>query len=77
MNNELNDVIETNLKPKNKALKAKLREKVDLITGMEKEFENYKNEKEKEMINIIQNNKKIINEKNSLINEMMRQDNKN
>ena len=75
-NKELNELCENNLKPKNKALKSKLREKVDYINVIEKEYESYRLEKEQSMVNIIQNNKKIINEKNSLINEIMKQDKK-
>jgi hypothetical protein len=67
----LNDIINNDLKVKVKALKSKLKEKVNQLANMEKEFESFKIEKEKTIVKILQNNQKIIYEKNGIINDLI------
>ena len=71
-NRELNDNINNIYKQKITALKSKLREKVLTLTNLEKQFEEYKLEKENVILKYLQSNQKIINDKNNIINDLIR-----
>lgn len=70
-------MITKDLKPKNKALKAKLIEKVNIIEVLERDFTNYKKQKEITIDNLIEANKKLNNERNLIINELVNNNNMN
>lgn len=68
----IEDTIKKTYKVKNTALKNKLKEKVDLIENKNIEFDNYKQEKEKLIAKMLYNHQTMLDEKNRIIEEMMR-----
>ena len=72
MNQSLNEKINKEYKDKIHALKIKLREKVNALLSLEKQFEKYKLEKENSLLRYLQSNQKIITDKNQIITELIR-----
>lgn len=64
---ELTNTIENNLKVKIVALQNKLKEKVIALTRLEREYEEYKIDKERTITLMNQNHERILFEKNNLI----------
>ena len=60
-----------NLIPKNKALKQKLQDKINLLENLENNFTAYKKEKEAFICKMIENHKQMTNERNLIINEIV------
>jgi len=52
-----------------------LREKVNALGLLEKQFEEYKGEKEKILLRYMQSNQKLINDKNQIISDLIRNKN--
>jgi hypothetical protein len=68
----MEETIKNTYRVKNAALKNKLKEKVELLQKNNQEFENYKNEKEKLTTKMLNNNQAILDEKNNIIEALMR-----
>jgi hypothetical protein len=64
---QLQNQIDTIHKVKTRALKMKLKEKLIILEKIEKDFEEYRVEKEKVISKLLQSNQKLINERNNLI----------
>jgi len=75
INQTLNENINNTYKQKITALKVKLREKVNALVLLEKQFEEYKGEKEKILLRYMQSNQKLINDKNQIISDLIRNKN--
>lgn len=67
----LNGNINNTYKQKINALKVKLREKVNALSMTEKQFEEYKCEKENILLRYMQSNQKLINDKNQIISDLI------
>lgn len=63
--------IENVLKPKNKALKAKLSEKLNTITSIENNFNNVINNKNLEILELKRVNSQLSEERNLIIKELI------
>lgn len=63
--------IENVLKPKNKALKAKLSEKLNTITSIESNFNNVINNKNLEILELKRVNSQLSEERNLIIKELI------
>jgi len=68
---EKNNYIFNDLKPKNKALKAKLLEKIALMESMDKQFLEYRKSKEAYIKQMMNNNKQMSDERNLILNELV------
>ena len=68
----LDESIKNTYKVKNSALKNKLKEKLELLERNNNEFDSYKKDKEKLIAKMISNHQEIINEKNKIIEEMIK-----
>jgi len=68
----MEETIKNTYRVKNSALKNKLKEKVELQQKNKQEFENYKNEKEKLISKMLNNNQAILDEKNNIIEALMK-----
>ncbi len=75
INQTLNEKINNTYKQQITALKVKLREKVNALGLLEKQFEEYKGEKEKILLRYMQSNQKLINDKNQIISDLIRNKN--
>lgn len=67
---ESNNYIESELKPKNKALKSKLLEKVTFLENIEKEYYEYRKEKEAIIQKLYNTNQRMQNDRNLIISEI-------
>lgn len=68
----IEDSIKNTYKIKNSALKTKLREKVELLDKTNIEYETYKKEKERLIAKMLQNHQSILNDKNIIIEELIK-----
>jgi len=68
----MEEAIKNTYKVKTTALKNKLREKVDLLEKNNLDFDSYKNEKEKLITKMMKKNQAIIEEKNKIIEELIK-----